>query len=66
MINVSIAIWLQDVQGFMSRVRRMYRLTAIAADDREKMIMDTIFCLLRKIFDFIHSGVILDDNLDNL
>lgn len=50
MINVSMASWLQDVQGFMSRVRRRNRLMAVAADDRQKMIMDTIFRLLLKIF----------------
>ncbi len=56
MINVSMASWLQDVQGFMSRVIRRNRLMAIAADDRKKMIEDTIFCLLRKIFN-LRAGV---------
>lgn len=66
MINVSMASWLHDVHGFMSRVRRRNRLTAIAADDRQKMIMDTIFCLLCKIFIFKHASDILDDKLNNL
>ena len=49
MINVSMTSWLQDVHGFMSRVRRRNRLTAIAADDRQKMMEGRTIITIRQV-----------------
>ena len=63
MINVSMASWLQDVHGFISRVRRRNRLVAIATDDRQNIILDTVLFLLRIILNLIYSGEVIEEDI---